>query len=189
MYEEILVTTDESDVAELPVRHRTPWRTRFIARLRSITRELLVPTDHTGQQVPDLLDEIQVPTDNASNRAIALASKVDARLHFLYVIDSRKYDTSIQSAVEPLEAEGERIVRHLVDAGERAGLDVASAIETGRPVRTICAYAEENDVDLIVMNTRDRVGLFPLLFGDLPERVSEHTGVDVWTVPSDDDQR
>lgn len=189
MYEEILVPTDENDRAERPVRHRTPRRTRFVARLRSITRDLLVPTDWTGREVPDVSRDIQVQTDNASHRAIALASEHGARVHFLYVIDSRKYDTSIPSAVEPLEAEGEWVVQQMVDAGERAGVDAASAVEVGRPVRTIRAYADEHDVDLIVMNARDRGGLWPPFLGSLPERVSEHADVEVRTVPSDGGDR
>lgn len=184
MYEEILVPTDESDTAELPVRHRTPRRIRFVARLRSIARELLVPTDRTGREMPDISREIQVQTDNASHHAVSIASECGGRVHFLYVIDSRKYDTSIPSAVEPLEAEGEWVVRQMVDAGERAGVDVVSAVETGRPLRTISAYVDEHDIDLIVMNARDRGGLHLPFLESLPERVSEHTDVDVWTVPN-----
>lgn len=184
MYEEILVVTDENDLAELPVRHRTTRRERFVGRLRSVALELLFPTSGSRRGVPDQLDEVEVPEDNASNRAIALAASHGARLHFLYVISTTKYDTSIESAVEPLEEEGETILEHLVEASERAGIETESTVAVGRPLRTVRDYIDEHGIHLVLVNEREDPGLLPRLLGDLGSRLAERTDAEVRVVPA-----
>lgn len=134
----------------------------------------------------DLDHEVQVPTDNASSHAIALAARHDARLHFLYVISSRKYDTSIQSAVVPLEEEGEAILEHLVEASERAGVETVRAVEVGPPIRTIAEYVGEQDIDLVVVNERGHRGVVSRILGSLSERLAAQVDVEIRTVPSGD---
>lgn len=186
MYSDVLVVTDRHDVGEAQIRQRVPWQTRFIDRLRSVTLELLFPTVSTVRQPRDPTEAVEIRTDTATHHAIDIADAHDARLHLLYFIDTVRYDTSFESAVEPLEEEGEAVVDRIVDAAERCGVDVTSTIEIGRPPELILEYAAENNVGLIVMNARGSVGIRSLVGGSITSSVIRQSEVPVYSVPLDD---
>lgn len=185
MYTNILVVTDRSDIGETPIRQRVPWRARFLNRVRSVTLDLLFPTVSTTGPTDEITEAIEIRTDNATHHAIDLAVAHDARLHLLYFIDAVRYDTSFESAVEPLEEEGEAVVDRIVDTAERGGVDVTSTIEIGRPIELVLEYVAEHDVDLIVMNTRGSVGVRELVGGSVTSSVIRQAEVPVYTVPLD----
>jgi nucleotide-binding universal stress UspA family protein len=73
----------------------------------------------------------------------------------------------------------------LEDARERAGEradDIETAIEVGRPARSIVAYAEEADVDGIVMGSHGRSGVARILLGSVAETVVRRSPVPVTVV-------
>lgn len=185
MYTNILVVTDRSDVGETPIRQRLPWRARFLNRLRSVTLDLLFPAVSTSGPTTEITEAIEIRTDNATHHAIDLALAHDARLHLLYFIDAVRYDTSFESAVEPLEEEGEALVDRVVDTADRAGVDVTSTIEIGRPTELVMEYVAEHDVDLIVMNTRATIGIHEVVGGSVTSSVIRRADVPVYSVPLD----
>ena len=185
MLTDILVATDRSDVAETPVRQRRPRRTRFLQRLRRVGLELLLPTVPTVQPPGDLTEAVEVRTDNATSHAIDLAAAHGAHLHLLYFVDAVRYDTSFESAVAPLEEEGEAVVDRIVDDAEAAGVDATGTIEVGRPADLVLGYAADHDVDLIVMNTRGTVGPRALVGGSVTSSVIRQSDVPVYSVPKD----
>ena len=69
---------------------------------------------------------------------------------------------------------------------EQFGADsrVKSATLLGSPWSQICAYAGDNEVDLIVMATHGRTGLPHLFIGSTAERVVRHAPCPVLTVRS-----
>ena len=70
-------------------------------------------------------------------------------------------------------------------AEERAsecGVSVSSEIEIGEPSRRIIKYADENDVDHIVIGSHDRSDLSRLLLGSVAERVVRRSAVPVTVV-------
>jgi len=133
---------------------------------------------------------ILVPTDGsetaaaAMEEAIDLASTDSAEVHVLHVIDSWHYDTSIESAVEPLREEAEPFVERLAGLAEAAGVPVTTAIEVGRPAHHVLEYADDHDVDLIVLGTRGRGGLPRRLLGSVTQYVVAHAEVPVHVVPA-----
>mgnify|MGYP000185735170 CR=1 FL=1 len=137
-----------------------------------------------------MYDRILVPTDGsetaaaAMREAVALAARDDAEIHVLTVINTRTYDTSIESAVEPLRERGERYLADLTALAEADDVPVTTAIELGRPARTILDYATDNDVDLVVMGTTGRGGLERRLLGSTTEYVTAHAEVPVHVVPT-----
>jgi nucleotide-binding universal stress UspA family protein len=140
-----------------------------------------------------MYDRILVPTDGsdaperAMAQALALAETFDADLHLLHVIDTRRYDTSIESAVEPLRAKGERYLDRLVEIAGSTDVPLTTAIETGRPARAILAYVDAHGVDLVVVGTRGEGGLPRRLLGSVTEYVVTHADVPVHVVPVDGD--
>jgi nucleotide-binding universal stress UspA family protein len=122
--------------------------------------------------------------------ALALAERFDAAIDVLHVIDTRRYDTSIESAVEPLAREGERYVERLAETAADADVPVATAVEVGRPARRVLAYVDEHGVDLVVLGRRDEGGLSRRLLGSVTQYVVTHADVPVHVVPAvDGDER
>lgn len=72
----------------------------------------------------------------------------------------------------------DRIVAHLQDTS----LPIETVIIEGRPGVAITQYAEENDVDLIVISSRGRSGLSRWLLGTVAERVMRGATVPVLLV-------
>jgi len=136
---------------------------------------------------------ILVPTDGSATAAVAmeqalgLATSYDADIHVLHVIDSWHYDTSIESAIDPLRQRGNEYVEQLTKEAATAGVPTTTAIEVGRPAHRILSYADEHDVDLIVMGTRGQGGLPKRLLGSVTSYVVTHAGVPVHVVPLPDD--
>lgn len=62
------------------------------------------------------------------------------------------------------------------------GEDVTTDIVVGRPSRTIVEYAEENDIDHIVMGSHGRSGVTRILLGSVAEAVVRRSPVPVTIV-------
>jgi len=136
-----------------------------------------------------MYDRILVPTDGSDHaeRAMEAALEMagqDTEVHALHVIDTRLYDTSIDSAVAPLRRDGERFTGRLADTAEGTGVSVTTAVELGRPAQAILDYVAANDVDLVVIGTRGRGGLVHRLLGSTTGYVVTHATVPVHVVPA-----
>jgi nucleotide-binding universal stress UspA family protein len=138
-----------------------------------------------------MYDDILIPTDgsDASKRAVEhaidMARTYDARLHALYVVDTGAYstlDVGAEMLLDALEEEGEATVKRVEEMAGDAGVSVSTEIASGTPHRTILDYAEDHDVDLIVMGTHGRTGLDRYLLGSVTERVVRTADVPVLTV-------
>lgn len=143
-----------------------------------------------GADVSLTYRRILVPTDGSETASVAMEAAVElavtfsADVHVLHVVDSWRYDTSIESAVEPLREEGEALVERLVELAEAADVPVTAAVEVGRPAHHVLEYADEHDVDLIVMGTLGRGGLPRRLLGSVTQYVVTHASIPVHVVPS-----
>lgn len=111
-----------------------------------------------------MYDRILLPTDGseqsneAEQRALALAEQFGADIYALHVIDTRHLSEPALSSMELLtdEAEDEAmaLLKDIVNAGEDRGIEVTSRCCHGVPHDEILAYADEIDADLIVMGYR-----------------------------------
>jgi nucleotide-binding universal stress UspA family protein len=140
-------------------------------------------------------DRVLLPTDgsDASQAAAAEAGRVaalsDATVHVLSVADSRnRFETPAAGlAADAWErAERERAAA-AVDAVTAALPDTVPAervVREGVPKTAVLDYADEADVDLVVMGTHGRTGLDHYLVGSVTERVVRHSPVPVLTVRS-----
>ncbi len=142
-----------------------------------------------------MYDRILCPTDGspgataALDRAIDLAVRYDADLHVLYVVEEIM---PVVDAADPelgvkLREHGDRILSKAAERAGAAGVDdVERTVVGGTPHRRILAYADEQDVDLIVMGTDGRTGLDRFLLGSVAERVLRLSDVPVLTVRRED---
>ncbi len=137
-------------------------------------------------------DKIMIATDGskqvekAVKSAVELARLTGARLYAVYVIASTGYTPRNfgweESLREILEAEAKRAVTFVEEAGKNSGIEVESVILDGHPADRIMGFAEQEDMDLIVMGTLGRTGLDRFLLGSVAEKIVRHSKTPVMVV-------
>ncbi|WP_254546296.1 universal stress protein [Halomarina pelagica] len=140
-----------------------------------------------------MYDVILVPTDGsdiataAAEHAFELARSVGATVHLLYVVDESVEKMlfsahSMRTTLEEFRETGEAALDALVAEAEEMGVDAVPVLEHGLYVHAaIVEYAEDHDVDLIVMGTRGREG-FEHFLGSTTERVLLASSIPVLAV-------
>lgn len=141
-----------------------------------------------------MYENILLPTDGSDGtgkvveHAIHLARMDGATLHVLHVVDTSvvPLDAHSQAIYDELEATGRDSVEEIRDRALGVGVHTISAVRQGTPHREILDYAEENEVDLVIMGTHGRTGLDRTLLGSVTEhvvRLSERPVLTVRTLP------
>ena len=142
------------------------------------------------------VESILVPTDGSAcaNRALdhaaALAVETDAALHIVHVVDVSVVARDIDATpvLDALEVAGERALEAATSRATDAGVtSVQASVVSGRPNRSVCTYAETQDIDLVVMGTHGRTGLSEKLLGSVTERVVRESPVPVITLRAVED--
>ena len=151
--------------------------------------DAVAPTMELIDPPTEPIRSILVPTDGseaaraALEQAIAIATATDATVHLLAVVpveNPMRFDTS---DLEELEEAKERLVDELVEACADGEVHVSGAVRRGRPARAILAFAEETDVDLIVLGRTGRDGIAAPLLGSTTDRVLRATTIPVMVLP------
>ena len=63
------------------------------------------------------------------------------------------------------------------------GLQVRSEVRESAAAESIKAYAEDNDIDLIIMSTHGRGGIHRMLIGSVTDRVVRSVEIPVLVIP------
>ncbi|AKB17436.1 MULTISPECIES: universal stress protein [unclassified Methanosarcina] len=138
---------------------------------------------------------IVIATDGSANNQKAISYGIEiakisgATVHALYVVDTSSFssipmDTGWEAMYEILKKEGEKAVSEVKKQGDAAGVDVKEVLEEGHPSNEILEFAENNNVDLIVMGTLGKTGLDRFLMGSVAEKVVRGSTVPVMVVRS-----
>lgn len=136
-----------------------------------------------------------VASEQAESHATALAAAHDATLHALYVVDedvvtAYSGDEFVNEAEGPehgLEEHGEETLSRVESDAAAAGVEFVDAMEIGQPTEVIVDYAEENDVDLVVLGTKRRADEYRSLLGSVTDRVLRLTARPVTVVKTEVD--
>ncbi len=129
--------------------------------------------------------DVGAPSERALETALDVAERYDAELHVLTVVDTTRVSADVETGptLERAERTGSTTVERLVDRIRDRGHERAvSAVVHGRPHGGILSYAENHDIDLIVMGTHGRTGLDRYLVGSITEKVVRLSDVPVLTV-------
>jgi len=154
-----------------------------------------------------MYNNILYPTDGSqeSEAVLAhvrdLAETYDARVHILFVVDSKHSDSSMTlqrdeegkwetgmvsrgkgedkggmssdkvDVLEVLKREGEMLTQEISTELHEEGYKTATACKKGKPHQVINTYAEDNEIDLIAMGTHGRSGVSRQLIGSVTEKV------------------
>jgi nucleotide-binding universal stress UspA family protein len=132
--------------------------------------------------------KIMVATDGselvkqAVKSAVEIAKLSEAKLYAVYVIVLGSYSI-IHSLDEEwkktmkkqLTIKGEKAMAYVENVGKAANIEVESVILEGNPVNEIIDFAENNDIDIIVMGTHEKTELQRFLIGSVAENVIRHS--------------
>ncbi|MBX0321628.1 universal stress protein [Halomicroarcula sp. F13] len=149
-------------------------------------------------------------SEAAMGHVVDLASTYGATVHVLYVADSenelshmvmRDDDTGFSGMVKPddvemgsgmtapdtggmqrLETAGQELVAAVADEFAAHDVETVTEVREGNPYRAIVNYADEADVDLVVMPTHGRRGIDRYLLGSVTEKVVRTARPPVLTV-------
>jgi nucleotide-binding universal stress UspA family protein len=138
-------------------------------------------------------EDVLIPTDGspraerALDHGLELAKQADATVHGLHVVDERRYGetpalSSYELGFEEFEEEGEEMADDVARRARGADLDATTAVTRGRPHEEIVEYADEHDVDLIVMGRTGAGGAETHHMGSVTDRVLRTTDVPVFPV-------
>lgn len=133
-----------------------------------------------------MYNDLLVPTDGSQGakavlkHGIEIASRYDAALHALYVVDTRLAHSG--ALLETLRGEGRQAVRDVEVAGTQAGLTVVTEVVEGNPHEEILEYVSEHGIDMVIMGTHGRTDLDRVVMGSVAERVVRRSPVPVLTV-------
>ncbi len=120
------------------------------------------------------------------DEALRIATFTGGTVHGLHVFDTGEYETVTASDFSTSEGNQADRNEQPSTAVESRAEDMEVSVETattqGVPHKEILTYADEQDIDLIVMGTHGRTGLDHFLKGSVTERVIREATVPVLVV-------
>ena len=146
-----------------------------------------------------MYDRILIPTNGSApaekgaNHAIELAAALGATVHALYVADLPGVPRALalrddeEEVRERYREHGREVTGDVRDVAADAGIECVTAMKSGSVHEEIADYAEDEDIDMIVMGTAYR-GKVGALFGGEAEKVVRTSTVPVTTVRMRDDE-
>ena len=87
-----------------------------------------------------------------------------------------------ESIKEEFQRQGEQAVNYVKDRGEMKGVNVESVLLEGNPSEELIKYAEEKNMDIIIMGTLGKTGLDRFLLGSVTENLVSHSKVPVMVI-------
>ncbi len=140
--------------------------------------------------------KVLVPLDTSdwAERALPHASEIaranNAELVLLHVIQTHTSEYTPQVTLAGMDelsdqntAQVKAYLQGLRNQLKIEGVKAHYAIvESRKPAETICEFASEEDIDLIVMSTHGRTGLARFLFGSIAHKIMQTVRVPVMLV-------
>lgn len=128
-------------------------------------------------------------TDQAALFACTLCKQLQAELHLLHVLEKHASTTPVfvgGLAVPTLALESrhdaDQALLAAINPRDALGLPITRVTAEGEPAVEIARYAQQADIDLIVMGSHGRTGLRHLLLGSVAERVIREAACPVLVV-------
>lgn len=130
---------------------------------------------------------VLVPVDGSSHSKAALEEAIesfpDAEIVVLHVIQVTRFPSDPDiSPYELAKAEGEDILEDAREIAAKYGRPIGTELVAGNAPRTIVNYADEHDVDHVVIGSSGRSGISRALLGSVAEAVMRRSPVSVTIV-------
>ncbi|KYH24199.1 universal stress protein [Halalkalicoccus paucihalophilus] len=133
-----------------------------------------------------MVQRILAPFDESpqSNAALhhALSTFPNADIHVLHVTDPREWSSMnmdggfySQEMYDQAQESATALLEQAESIADEYGTTVTTAMRDGRAADAIVKYAEEHDVDHVVLGSHGRRGLSRFLLGSVAERVARRS--------------
>ncbi|MFC7132785.1 MULTISPECIES: universal stress protein [Salinibaculum] len=141
-----------------------------------------------------MVDRVLVPVDGSEQADIACEfvfdTFPDATLVLLHVVNPAEASYGAQVSIptaseewyENEKARAQREFDDIVARADERGIETETVIEVGKPTTFIVDFAEENDIDHVVMGSHGRKGVSRILLGSVAETVVRRSAVPVTVV-------
>jgi nucleotide-binding universal stress UspA family protein len=189
------INGEQYDLVVMGTHGRTGIKHLFLGSIaEKIVRLSPIPVLTVHKCVEDChLENILVPIDfsqysrDALEYALEIAKKVGASITVIHVIERVIYPAFYPEGYYPIldfEPTLHKQVLENIDTffKQIPGLTAEKVVSAGRPSDEIKNYAENNNMDLIIMATRGLSGLQHLIVGSTAERVVRSSSIPVLTV-------
>ena len=87
-----------------------------------------------------------------------------------------------QAIEQQREQAGGKLTDSVLERARERGIDAESAVESGDPADVITDYAEDKEIDVIVLGARGRSAVGKFLLGDVAGKVARHATTPVLLV-------
>jgi nucleotide-binding universal stress UspA family protein len=137
-----------------------------------------------AKRTPIKLQRILVPIDfsdhskNALKYAISFAQQFKASIDLIYVVEPTIYPADFSfgqigfpNVEEELQVHGNEELENLIKKEIGGKVVSRKVVRTGKPFYEINQYAQERDIDLIIIATHGHSGMEHILFGSTAEKV------------------
>ena len=141
-----------------------------------------------------ILKKILIATDDsetaekAADFGIEIAGLSGAKVYAVYVIDTTPYysipldQVWSKDVYEQFEQMGHEATSYVEKVAKAAGIEAESIVLKGDPAEKILNFAEEQNVDMIVVGSHGKGGFERLVIGSVSEKVVRHAKVPVLVV-------
>lgn len=142
-----------------------------------------------------MVNHVLVAVDDSDPAAHALEFAVtehaDAKITALHVIDPRSVYGAVGfedgvidygAVIEAQQARAERLLDGMREHVDDHGVDIETDHVVGQVSRSVLSYADEHDVDHIVVGSHGRKGATRVLLGSVAERITRRSPVPVTVV-------
>ncbi|ETA67705.1 MAG: hypothetical protein PWQ51_1838 [Methanolobus sp.] len=119
--------------------------------------------------------------------SVELAKMSGAKLYAGYVVDTAAFasipmDAGWEMMYELLEKEANGATESVEDLAKKEGVTVETVVLEGNPSHEIIEFADNNNIDLIIMGTLGKTGFDRFLLGSVAEKVTRNSKVPVLVV-------
>lgn len=138
-----------------------------------------------------MFENVLIATDGSEkseesvSEGLDLAESLGAHVHVVYVVETEAtYILTVglgDQEMEEYKQYGDKTVTDVVDRAAERGLDGTGVVRTGNVAAEIVEYAEDTDIDLIVMGKQGR-GAINRYIGSTAEKVARMSDVPVTIV-------
>src|SRR4030042_402735 len=120
-----------------------------------------------------------------------LSARLNLTLELLHVCSSQEAEqlpmrqAYIEHMAEILQTKAEEIRSKIGGTKQGKGVQAQGKVVVGYPAEEILKYADENNIDLIMLSTHGRSGIRIWDLGSVADKVIHATRVPIWLVPSE----
>ena len=130
-----------------------------------------------------LATDLTAASREATERAVELASRLEARLLIVNVLEKRRLSGGgSHERVDQARSERESMLVAVVRSAREAGATAEFLVWEGDPGDSIAAAAEAEHADIVVVGTRGRSGAERMLLGSVSDHVVRHADCPVLVV-------